>query len=175
MTWCGDKSSVFSALPNFMHHRQTLLDSLFQVDLDIFKLNENFLIDTLCVCSYHVTYAFQSESTLYSCLNVKELFAWNRCQIWSLSDCNGTRTHNHLVHKRTLNHLAKLAKRLSCAYDCMLSCHVVYKLSGCGFECHCSHLIHCCLEIPNIVFRLTLKYLWLLFLIFDQQRDLMEV
>ena len=24
------------------------------------------------VCSYHVTYAFQSESTLYSCLNVKE-------------------------------------------------------------------------------------------------------
>ena len=26
------------------------------------------------------------------------------------SDCNWTRTHNHLVHKRTLNHLAKLAK-----------------------------------------------------------------
>ena len=25
------------------------------------------------------------------------------------SDCNWTRTHNHLVHKRTLNHLAKLA------------------------------------------------------------------
>ena len=23
-------------------------------------------------------------------------------------ECNGTRTHNHLVHKRTLNHLAKL-------------------------------------------------------------------
>ena len=27
-----------------------------------------------------------------------------------LSDCNWTRAHNHLVHKRTLNHLAKLAK-----------------------------------------------------------------
>ena len=27
----------------------------------------------------------------------------------SLSDCNWTRTHNHLVHKQTLNHLAKLA------------------------------------------------------------------
>ena len=27
-----------------------------------------------------------------------------------LSDCNWTRTHNHLVHKRTLNYLAKLAK-----------------------------------------------------------------
>ena len=26
------------------------------------------------------------------------------------SDCNGTQTHNHLVHKRTLNHLAKLTK-----------------------------------------------------------------
>ena len=27
----------------------------------------------------------------------------------SLSDCNWIRTNNHLVHKRTLNHLAKLA------------------------------------------------------------------
>ena len=27
------------------------------------------------VCSYHVTYALQGESTLYSCLNVKELLA----------------------------------------------------------------------------------------------------
>ena len=32
--------------------------------------------ETETVCSYHVTYAFQSESTLYSCLNVKELLAW---------------------------------------------------------------------------------------------------
>ena len=32
----------------------------------------------LNVCSYHVTYAFQSESTLYSCLNVKELLARSR-------------------------------------------------------------------------------------------------
>ena len=29
-----------------------------------------------------------------------------------ISDCNWTRTHNHLVHKRTLNHLAKLANHL---------------------------------------------------------------
>ena len=54
-------------------------------------------------------FAFQSESILNSCVNVKELFARNRCDIWSLSDCNGTRTHNHLVCKRTPNHLAKLA------------------------------------------------------------------
>ena len=50
-----------------------------------------------------------------------------------LSDCNWTRIHNHLVHKRTFNHLAKLAKWLSCVvstylYDAfhsmLLSCHV---------------------------------------------------
>ena len=61
----------------------------------------------LTICSYHVTYAFQS--LLYSCLNVKELLARNRRKIWSLSNCNWTQTHNHLVHKRTLNHWAKLA------------------------------------------------------------------
>ena len=35
----------------------------------------------LTVCSCHVTYAFQSESTLYSCLNVKELLARSRREI----------------------------------------------------------------------------------------------
>ena len=87
----------------------------------------------MTACSCHVTYAFQSESTLYICLNVKELLARSRREIWSLSDCNWTRTHNHLVHKRTLNYLAKLAKWLSCvvstylygAFNCMfLSCRV---------------------------------------------------
>ena len=29
-----------------------------------------------------------------------------------LTDCNGTRTQNHLVRKRTLNHLAKLAQMI---------------------------------------------------------------
>ena len=42
------------------------------------------------------------------CLNVKELLAWSRHHIWSLSDSNVIRTQNHLVRKRTLNHLAKL-------------------------------------------------------------------
>ena len=36
----------------------------------------------LTLCSYHVTCAFQSESTLYSCLNFKELFARNRRGIY---------------------------------------------------------------------------------------------
>ena len=35
----------------------------------------------LTVYSCHVTYAFQSESTLYSCLNVKELLARSRREI----------------------------------------------------------------------------------------------
>ena len=41
------------------------------------------------------------------CLNVKELLARSRHHIWSLS---GIQTHNHFVHKRTFNHLAKLAQ-----------------------------------------------------------------
>ena len=82
---------------------------------------------------YHVTYTFHSESTLYLFLKVKELLAQNKGNIWSLNDWNGTQTHIHLARKWTLNHLAKLAKYLSCvvstylygAFDCMfLLCHV---------------------------------------------------
>ena len=46
---------------------------------------ETFMIkkvkNNMTVCSCHVTYAFQSESTLYSCLNVKELLARSRREI----------------------------------------------------------------------------------------------
>ena len=56
---------------------------------------------------------FQSESTLYSCLNVKELLAQNRRDIWNLSDNNGIWTQKHLVPKRTPNHLARRAITLS--------------------------------------------------------------
>ena len=38
-------------------------------------------LTSMTVCFYHVTYAFQSESTLYSCLNVKELLARSRREI----------------------------------------------------------------------------------------------
>ena len=71
------------------------------------------------------------ESTLYSCLNVKELLAQNGRDIWNLSDYNGTRTHNHLVRKRTNNWL------------------LVYKLSGCGFASCCSHYFWFCFLIIN--------------------------
>ena len=36
------------------------------------------------LCYYHVTYQFQSESTIYSCLNVKELLARSRHHIFLL-------------------------------------------------------------------------------------------
>ena len=56
------------------------------------------------VSSYYFTYAFQSESTLYSCLNVKKILTQSRRNIWSLCDWNETRTHSHLARKRTLNY-----------------------------------------------------------------------
>ena len=45
----------------------------------------------LGVCYYHVTYGFQSKSTLNSCLYVKELLAQNRHDM--ISGSNGIRTH----------------------------------------------------------------------------------
>ena len=63
---------------------------------------------------------------LYSCLNNKKLLAQNRRDIWSLSDSNGIRTHNHLVRKRTLNHLNGWV--------------FVYELSCCGFESRYFHV-----------------------------------
>ena len=41
-------------------------------------MKEILAVVFLTVCSYHVTYVFQSESTLYSCLNVKEFLARRR-------------------------------------------------------------------------------------------------
>ena len=95
----------------------------------------------LAVCSYHTTYTFQSESTLYSFVNAKELFAKSRGKIWILSDSNLTRTHNHLVHKRTLNHLANIVWLNRWVF--------IYELSGCGFKSSCCQLnfsIRACFE-----------------------------
>ena len=119
----------------------------------------------LTVSSYHVNDAFQSESALDSCLNVKEFLARSRRESWRLSDCNGTRTHNHLVHKRTFNHLSQLAKWLSClvstylygAFDCLfLSCYG--RVSEWNHtpqlpECQSEATLHSCLNVKELLVR----------------------
>ena len=45
------------------------------------KLNFNLHI-TNTACFYHVTYTFQSESTIYSCLRLKGILPRNRWNIW---------------------------------------------------------------------------------------------
>ena len=77
----------------------------------------------LTLCSFDITYVFQSKSTVFFYLNFKELLARNRCNILSLSDYNSTGTHNHFIHKWTLNYLAKQTKWLSWV-ESILSCHV---------------------------------------------------
>ena len=104
----------------------------------------------MTICSCHVTYAFQSGSALYSCLNVKELLAQSRHKIWSLSDCywttecgfslkcirDMTRTYNHL-------HWADMySQHSSIIWPVWLIGWVfVYELSGCGFASSSSHLV----------------------------------
>ena len=81
---------------------------------------EYLSVQCIWLCYYRFTCAFQSKSTLYSWLNVKEFLAWNRRNIWSLNDYNGTLIQNLFVRKRTLSHLAKLAKWLSCVVSTYL-------------------------------------------------------
>ena len=76
------------------------------------------------LCSYHVTYVFQSESTLYSCLNVKELVAWNKRDIWSSSDC-----------KSQMHRTDKYSQYSSIIWLVWLNGWVfIYDLSGCEFK-----------------------------------------
>ena len=87
-------------------------------------LNQEYYRDCMFLL---VKYAFQSKSTLYNYLNdVKELLARSRRKIWSLSDCNWTRTRNHLV-------------RLTQPFGQTDHGWVfVYELSGSGFESSCN-------------------------------------
>ena len=45
------------------------------------KMRKELRIKNLAVCSYHVTYSFQSESELYNFLNAKVILAQNRHDI----------------------------------------------------------------------------------------------
>ena len=120
----------------------------------------------LIACSYHVTYAFQSESTLYSCLNVKELLARSRREIlkfkWLQLDskwikasskefldiqatieCGFTlkRVRDMIRTYNQMHHTDKYSQHSSIIWPVWLNGWVfVYELSGCGFESSCSHL-----------------------------------
>ena len=89
---------------------------------EIFKNTLTHLDD--CFCHIRVL----RESTLYYYLNIEELLRRNLLAriIQNLSNCNGIRSHNHLVRKRTLGHLNDWV--------------FVYGLSGCGFKSCFSHL-----------------------------------
>ena len=101
------------------------------ITLLIWNLTKHFISWLNVIIMSRTSFRMNLHSMV--CLNVKELLTWSMPHIWSLSSSNDIRTHNHLVRKQTLNHLAKLAKWLSCvvstylydAIDCMLlSCHV---------------------------------------------------
>ena len=57
---------------------------------------------------------------MYCFHHTKEPLAQNKREIWELSGCSGTWTHNYLVCERTHNDLAKLAKWLSCVLSIYL-------------------------------------------------------
>ena len=76
--------------------------------------NEQFLHWLYVIIMPRTSFRVNLHSVV--CLNVKELLARSRRHIWSLSDSNVIRTYNHLVRKRTLNHLAKLTKLVECSF-----------------------------------------------------------
>ena len=82
--------------------------------------------------------------TYYRRLNVKELLAPNRRDIWSLGDCSETRVQNHLVCKRTLKctvQISKYSQHSSAIWPVWLNDWLFfYKFCGCGFESRCSQI-----------------------------------
>ena len=68
-----------------------------------------------------------------------------------LCDSNKIQTHNHLVHKQTLNHLAKLAKWLSCVASTCLCEAFDYKLFSCYYEFHSESTLYSCLNAKKLL------------------------
>ena len=62
------------------------------------------------------------------------------------------RTHNHLIHKRKRNHLAKMTKWLNCVvtvctmYLIVCSYHVAYGFQG-------ESILYCCLNVKELLAR----------------------
>ena len=100
----------------------------------------------LTISYYHVTYSFKSESTLYSCRNVKDLLARNRRSIISLSGNNRIRTHNHLVYERILsNDFLYIQANIECRFTLKILCCMIVTYS----QMHCTGK---CSQHSSIIF-----------------------
>ena len=87
----------------------------------------------LTVYSYHVMYAFQSESIL-----------WNECRMWSVDsiECGFTleRVRGMIRTYSQMHRTDKYSQHSSVIWPVWLNGWVfVYELSGCEFESSCSH------------------------------------
>ena len=93
----------------------------------------------------HVTNAFQSESTHYSCLNVKELSAPSRQEIssfkWLQLDSNP-----HPLSSETNTQPFSQPSQIRLGWP--NGWEFVSELSGCGFESSCSHM---CFTIQTLL------------------------
>ena len=123
---CTVKLTVSSSHVTYVFYSE----STFQICLSNFQraVLWPFICTThLTVCSYHLRYTLQTESSFIICLKFKKLLALSKRNILRLRNYNVSQTHNHLVLKRTLNHLAScvVSTYLYGALDCMfLSSHV---------------------------------------------------
>ena len=72
-------------------------------------------IKNITASDYHVRYAFHTWVNPHSIVSWMSINSLRKTGATSkvLSDCQKSRTHNHLVRKPTLNHLAKLTWKLS--------------------------------------------------------------
>ena len=64
---------------------------------------KNQILET--VYSYHVTYAFQSESTLYSCLNITKIIAVDTIFHIDFFEIRFTHTRDHQARNFLTNEL----------------------------------------------------------------------
>ena len=67
--------------------------------------------------------------------------------MWSLSDNNGIWNHNHLVRKRTLNHLAKRTKWLNCDVSAVCTVHLTVYYYRVTYKFQSESTLYSC---PNV-------------------------
>ena len=90
--------------------KYSLVFALFYASIISFLLYSLIIVNLL----FHLMGGFKQNDLAVMLFFIQgskkiELLARNRRNIWSLYDCNRTQTYSHLVHKRALIHLAKMA------------------------------------------------------------------